>query len=42
MVGSVEKGKSHSGINCGSSSLKYDLIKMPHNQSGQVIAHGFR
>lgn len=33
MVGSEGKGKVILVLNCGSSSLKYDLIKMPHRQS---------
>ncbi|NCB40262.1 MAG: acetate kinase [Erysipelotrichia bacterium] len=33
MVGSEEEGKIILVLNCGSSSLKYDLIKMPHRLS---------
>ncbi|MDD3148701.1 MAG: acetate kinase [Candidatus Riflebacteria bacterium] len=33
MVGSEDNGKIILVLNCGSSSLKYDLIKMPHRQS---------
>lgn len=33
MVGSEDNGKIILVLNCGSSSLKYDLIRMPHRQS---------
>lgn len=33
MVGSEEEGKIILVLNCGSSSLKYDLIRMPHRLS---------
>lgn len=33
MVGNEEEGKIILVLNCGSSSLKYDVIRMPHRQS---------
>lgn len=33
MVGEEDKGKIILVVNCGSSSLKYDLVRMPHRQS---------